>query len=274
MKFALGLRDSKHRRLENRFLVDGLKNIVTAVRSGIQLTEIFVSESEWERPGAEFREFLRCYGPGTHAADSRDRGCRWTRLTQVPMDKLQYGEQSSPAIAVAISPDTTLEHLSKRLSGSKPALENELYLVLDRLEKPGNLGAAMRSADAAGVTAVLLSDPMSEVWNPNAIRASLGAMFTVPLAVDTWPNLASWFGDRAVKVYAARTENGGVYSQIAFPEKTAIVIGNEAQGLEDRWSSREISSVHIPMFGKIDSLNASVTGSILLFEVIRQRLTR
>jgi TrmH family RNA methyltransferase len=143
-------------------------------------------------------------------------------------------------------------------------------LVLDRLEKPGNLGAAMRTADAAGVTAVLLSDPTSEAWNPNAIRASLGAIFTVPLAIDSWSHVYRWLKDRRAKVYAARTENGQTYTQIRFPEKLAIVIGSEAHGLQQRWQSQDISSVHIPMFGQIDSLNASVTGSILLFEVVRQ----
>lgn len=186
------------------------------------------------------------------------------------MQKLQYGDRELEAIAVALMPSTSLETLADRLSPSARSPERELYLVLDRFEKPGNLGAALRTADAAGATAVLVSDPISEVWNPNAIRASLGAMFTVPIAVASSEDLRKWLGERSICCYAARTENGSDYSQVRFAKKSAIIIGSEAYGLESRWKSEEITPIHIPMYGKIDSLNASVTCSILLFELIRQ----
>jgi RNA methyltransferase, TrmH family len=186
------------------------------------------------------------------------------------MQKLQYGDRELQAIAVAVMPSTSLESLADRLGPSARGPERELYLVLDRFEKPGNLGAALRTADAAGATAVLVSDPISEVWNPNAIRASLGAMFTVPIAVANSGDLRKWLRERSIRCYAARTENGSDYSQVRFAKKSAIIIGSEAYGLEDRWKSEEITPVHIPMYGKIDSLNASVTCSILLFELIRQ----
>lgn len=186
------------------------------------------------------------------------------------MQRLQYGDRDLQAIAVALMPSTSLESLSDRLSPSARGPERELYLVLDRFEKPGNLGAALRTADAAGATAVLVSDPICEIWNPNAIRASLGAMFTVPIAVSSSVDLRKWLRERSICCYAARTENGSDYSQVHFARKSAIIIGSEAYGLEDRWKSEEITPVHIPMYGKIDSLNASVTCSILLFELIRQ----
>ena len=186
------------------------------------------------------------------------------------MQKLQYGDRELQAIAVAVMPSTSLESLADRLGPSARSPERELYLVLDRFEKPGNLGAALRTADAAGATAVLVSDPISEVWNPNAIRASLGAMFSVPIAVASSGDLRKWLRERSICCYAARTENGSDYSRVRFAKKSAIIIGSEAHGLEDRWKSEEITPVHIPMYGKIDSLNASVTCSILLFELIRQ----
>jgi len=186
------------------------------------------------------------------------------------MQKLQYGDRELQAIAVAVMPSTSLESLADRLGPSARGPERELYLVLDRFEKPGNLGAALRTADAAGATAVLVSDPISEVWNPNAIRASLGAMFTVPIAVASSAELRKWLRERSICCYAARTENGSDYSQVRFAKKSAIIIGSEAYGLGDRWKSEEITPIHIPMYGKIDSLNASVTCSILLFELIRQ----
>lgn len=258
VKFVAGLRDAKDRKKEGLFLIDGLENISLAGQFDFQIQEIFVCENLWQHPNQQLTKLRG------------SKSFRWTRLSQAPLQRLQYGQQTVQAIAVASTPDTTLKNLSKRLAAKNNPNDRELYLVLDRLEKPGNLGAAMRTADAAGATAVLLSDPTSEAWNPNAIRASLGAIFTVPLAMDSWSNVCSWLNHRQARVYAARTENGQTYTQVRFPSKLAIVIGSEAHGLQERWQSQEISSVHIPMFGQIDSLNASVTGSILLFEVVRQ----
>ena len=281
VRFAASLRDAKDRRREGRILIDGVKNIAIALRSGIRCTDIFICQKAWEESNRALREILPQTEPGLDRRESlhdsngdsigdSNQAIRWARLTEVPMQKLQYGDRDLQAIAVALMPSTSLESLSDRLSPSARGPERELYLVLDRFEKPGNLGAALRTADAAGATAVLVSDPISEIWNPNAIRASLGAMFTVPIAVSSSVDLRKWLGERSICCYAARTENGSDYSQVHFARKSAIIIGSEAYGLEDRWKSEEITPVHIPMYGKIDSLNASVTCSILLFELIRQ----
>lgn len=281
VRFAASLRDAKDRRREGRILIDGVKNIAIALRSGIRCTDIFICQKAWEESNQALREILSQTEPGLDRRESlhdsngdsigdSNQAIRWARLTEVPMQRLQYGDRDLQAIAVALMPSTSLESLSDRLSPSARGPERELYLVLDRFEKPGNLGAALRTADAAGATAVLVSDPISEIWNPNAIRASLGAMFTVPIAVSSSVDLRKWLRERSICCYAARTENGSDYSQVHFARKSAIIIGSEAYGLEDRWKSEEITPVHIPMYGKIDSLNASVTCSILLFELIRQ----
>jgi TrmH family RNA methyltransferase len=277
VRFAASLRDPKDRRRESRILIDGAKNIAIALRSGIRCTDIFICQRAWEASNPALREIFPHTEPGLDRRDSRGdsvddsiQAVRWTRLTEQPMQKLQYGDRELQAIAVAVMPSTSLESLADRLGPSARGPERELYLVLDRFEKPGNLGAALRTADAAGATAVLVSDPISEVWNPNAIRASLGAMFTVPIAVASSAELRKWLRERSICCYAARTENGSDYSQVRFAKKSAIIIGSEAYGLEDRWKSEEITPIHIPMYGKIDSLNASVTCSILLFELIRQ----
>lgn len=277
VRFAASLRDPKDRRRESRILIDGAKNIAIALRSGIRCTDIFICQRAWETSNPALREILPHTDPELYGKDPRGdsiddsiQAVRWTRLTEQPMQKLQYGDRELQAIAVAVMPTTSLESLADRLGPSARGPERELYLVLDRFEKPGNLGAALRTADAAGATAVLVSDPICEVWNPNAIRASLGAMFTVPIAVASSGDLRKWLRERSICCYAARTENGSDYSQVRFAKKSAIIIGSEAYGLEDRWKSEEITPVHIPMYGKIDSLNASVTCSILLFELIRQ----
>jgi TrmH family RNA methyltransferase len=264
VKLAAGLRDAKNRRRENRFLIDGAASIHVALDAGVQIAEIFVSQQASDRPDAQIASLSR---------RTAGEPMRWTCLSEAAMQKIQYGQQDQQLIAVAIPLDTSIDTLSARASVTASSSSHELFLVLDRLEKPGNLGAAMRTADAAGATAVLLSDPACDPWNPNAIRASLGAIFTVPIASGSWHDIFSWLKYRSVRCFAARTDKTAPYWSISYPEKTAIVIGSEAHGLEDRWKSDEILPVHIPMFGKIDSLNASITGSILLFEVIRQRPT-
>ena len=135
---------------------------------------------------------------------------------------------------------------------------------LDRLEKES------RTFTNFFVSPVLLSDPVCEIWNPNAIRSSLGAIFRVPIGVGREPEIRAWLEGRGVSIFAARADAGIDYSVVAYPNRTALVVGSEAFGLEDRWSDSGVSSVHIPMGGVIDSLNASVSGSILVFEVIRQ----
>jgi TrmH family RNA methyltransferase len=264
VKFAASLRDAKNRRRENRFLIDGAESIFIALDAGVQFSEIFVSEQAWQRPDTQIAALSRRSVGGS---------MRWTCLSEAAMQKLQYGQQDQQVIAVAIPLDTSIESLISRTSVTNSSAPYELFLVLDRLEKPGNLGAAMRTADAAGATAVLLSDPACDLWNPNAIRASLGAIFTVPIASGSCDEIFSWLSNRSVRCFAARTDKTAPYWSISYPKKTAIVIGSEARGLEDRWKSEDILPVHIPMFGRIDSLNASITGSILLFEVIRQRPT-
>jgi TrmH family RNA methyltransferase len=256
VKFAASLRDAKARRRENRFLIDGAQSISVAIASGIECTEIFLSQEALDLMKLSEALGIRCRG-----------------LIEAPMQKIQYGQQDQQAIAVAIPSDTSLKTLPSRSNITVSPSSYELFLVLDRLEKPGNLGAAMRTADAAGATAVLLSDPTCDLWNPNAIRSSLGAIFTVPIASGAWSEIYSWLSERSVRCFAARTDGKEPYWGIRYPSKTAIVIGSEAHGLEDRWKKQEIHPINIPMFGKIDSLNASITGSILLFEVIRQRPT-
>jgi RNA methyltransferase, TrmH family len=139
------------------------------------------------------------------------------------------------------------------------------------MEKPGNLGAALRTADASGVDAVLLSDPICDAFNPNAIRSSLGAIFTVPTAFGTSQAVDAWLQQQRCSVFTARVEGAIPYSSASFDGPAAIVIGNEADGLQDRWSQSRFQGVSIPMMGKIDSLNASVSTAILLFEAVRQR---
>ena len=144
-----------------------------------------------------------------------------------------------------------------------------LYLVAERLEKPGNLGAMLRSADAAGATALVLCDGRTDLWNPNVIRASQGACFAVPVAVASAAETLAWLRQRAVQIVAAAPLAARSCYDLDLRHPSALVLGAEHDGLTSIWSGE--ASVRIPMSGQVDSLNVAQTATVLLFEAVRQR---
>ena len=149
--------------------------------------------------------------------------------------------------------------------------ESPLVVVLEGVEKPGNLGVVLRSADAAGADAVLVCDPLTDLYNPNLIRASIGAVFTVPVACCSSGEAIAWLKDNRIKIYTAQLQDSSWYYDTDMRGGTAIVIGTEATGLTDAWREAADAHIRIPMLGELDSLNASVSAAILLFEAVRQR---
>jgi len=146
-----------------------------------------------------------------------------------------------------------------------------LIVVVESLEKPGNLGAIMRTADAVGASAVIAADPRTDVFNPNAIRASVGTIFSVPLAVATASQVLDWLVGHGVTAVAARVDAPQAYGDVDLGGPIAIVLGSEAGGLTSTWNDPRVRPVRIPMLGAADSLNVSVAAAILLFEARRQR---
>jgi len=264
IKAASSLREARERRDSGLLIIDGHDVALHAHNGGVELTEFFIAESSDESHRRLVLDWqLKC------------PQARFNVVAKNAMNKLQYGDRCEVIITIGRQPDIALETLDDRMATSHqatshPTTEKKLFLVLDQMEKPGNLGAAMRTADAAGVSAVLLSDPISETWNPNAIRASLGALFRVPLAIGSSSQVLRWLAERSVSGFAARVDGAQSLHDIQFPNSTAIIVGNETTGLESFWDRPEITSFHIPMFGVVDSLNVSVSASIVLFEALRQ----
>lgn len=263
---AIKLRDSKHRRTQKLFLIDGRKSVELALQSGIVVRELFVCEESCPETNSDVGGVLE--------AVQRSGGAVYF-VSDAVMGKLNYGEQSHECVAVGEFFDTSLETLMERVGRASRGKESGkanttgLYLVIDRVEKPGNLGAILRTADAAGVDAVLLSDSICDVYNPNAIRSSLGGLFTMPIGLGMEGQVADWLKSNGISVYTARVEGAVDYCDVGYSGKSALVIGNEAQGLGNRWSSDEYQAVRIPMAGRIDSLNASVSAAVVLFEMVR-----
>ena len=166
-------------------------------------------------------------------------------------------------MAVVVIPDQSLAALDL---GPDP-----LVVVLEAVEKPGNLGAVLRSADAAGADAVIVADPRTDLFNPNAVRASLGTIFALPVAAGSSADVRAWLDERGIAVLAARVEASVPYTAADLRGSVALVLGSEAEGLTDAWAGEGVTPISLPMHGVADSLNVSITAAVLLYEARRQR---
>ncbi len=146
-----------------------------------------------------------------------------------------------------------------------------MVAVVEGVEKPGNLGAVLRSADGAAVDAVVAASPRTDLFNPNAVRASAGTIFTVPLAAAPTVDVLAWLRERGLRIVAARVDAGQRYTELDLTGPLALVVGAEADGLGVAWSAPDVTAVHLPMLGVADSLNVSVSAAILFYEARRQR---
>lgn len=160
---------------------------------------------------------------------------------------------------------------SHRLEDLVMGGDNPLIAVVESVEKPGNLGAILRSADAAGADALIVCDPLTDIYNPNLIRASLGAAFSVPVATSSSEEAIGWLKGRGIRIYTAQLQDSKPYYDCDMTGGTAIVLGTESEGLSDLWRDAADAHLMIPMLGMVDSLNVSVSAAILLYEAVRQR---
>ncbi|MCD8282312.1 MAG: RNA methyltransferase [Prevotella sp.] len=152
-----------------------------------------------------------------------------------------------------------------------PAANNPLYIAVEGVEKPGNIGAILRTADAANVSAVFVCDTSTDLYNPNVIRSSIGAVFTVPTICCTSAECIAFLKGRGVSILTAQLQDSEPYTRVDMRPATALVVGNEATGLTELWRGNADRHVRIPMCGCLDSLNVSISTAVLVFEAVRQR---
>lgn len=177
--------------------------------------------------------------------------------------KIAYRESTEGIIAI-------VEEKSHKLDEIKLS-ENPLVIVIEAVEKPGNIGAILRTADACGADALIICQPLTDLYNPNIIRSSLGGVFTVPIAVCSNEDAAKWLKDNNINIYTAQLQDSKLYYDTDFGSPCAIVFGSESKGLTNFWREISDSKIIIPMLGKLDSLNVSVSVSILCYEALRQK---
>ncbi len=251
IKDLLALQEkSKERRKKGLFVVEGRRELLHCIEAGYEPYTVFICPdilSETDR-----REIEEAAGR-----------CSWIEIPQHLYDKVAYRGGTEGVIAELHCKGMTLESLELP--------DNPLVVVLESVEKPGNLGAVLRSADASGVDAVIVCDPLTDMYNPNLIRSSIGAIFTVPVATASSEDTIKWLKDNGIKIYTAQLQDSEWYYDTDMKGATAIVMGTEATGLTDAWRKAADAHIKIPMLGKLDSLNVSVSAAILMFEAVRQR---
>ena len=247
---AIRLQSSRGRKQQGRILIYGLREIERAVQVGVQVESIYVGP---EYDPSQLPSAL----PGGQTI-------RVFRVTDEIQAKLQYGQRDAAPVAVAVRPETDLSHFG-------PDSTRSVLVVLEAVEKPGNLGAVARSVDASGGSGIMLANPRTDAFHPNAIRASTGTLFGMPLATGTSHAVLDWLAQRSYRILTACLDGAGDFYEQPLTGPVALVLGNEAAGLSPLWRKAPCKPVQLPMEGLADSLNVSVTASVMLYEALRQR---
>jgi len=243
-------RKSRNRSRDNLFLLEGLRELRLALRGGYQPEKFyFCPDIIHEAALRAIPELEQCPG---------------VSLSPEVYRHLAYRGKTEGVIALMQSRDHGLKNLSWKS-------KNPLVLVAEAPEKPGNIGALLRTADAAGLDAVLIADLRGDLYNPNIIRSSIGCLFTVPVATGGSAEILGFLNDSNFQVLGAALGGAVRYDTADFSKATAIVVGTEASGLTALWKSGADLLVEIPMAGTIDSMNVSVAAAILIYEGLRQR---
>ncbi len=252
VKRLVQLRDRRTRDESGVFPVEGYREIRRALEKGVPLRELYFAP-EW---------FLGENEPAL-IAQAGAAGAQLFELTKDAFAKVAYRERPDGLLAVAPQ--------WKRALGELVLPAVPFLLVVEAIEKPGNLGTILRSADAAGCDAVIVCDPVTDIFNPNVVRASTGVLFSVPLVVEVSARVQTWLREKGVRTVATTPAAEKIYSKVDLGGPLAVVMGSEQYGLSDFWLKNADVLARIPMAGQADSLNVAMAAIITLFEAVRQR---
>ncbi len=252
IKRVVRLRTKKTREAKGLTIVEGVREVRQALNAGGRFAGVYVC-----REGV-----YHC--PEDLILELESRHIRVFDSVGSVFGKMCYGDRKEGVLALVEQP----EH---RLDGLKLSL-NPLVVVMERVEKPGNLGAVLRTCDGAGVDALLVCDEQTDVYNPNVVRSSLGAVFTVPTITCSSKEAFAFLQARGIRSYAAIVQSHDYYFKKDMSGACAIVLGSEQEGLSDFWRRNADEKVRIPMQGKVDSLNVSVSAAVMIYEALRQRI--
>jgi TrmH family RNA methyltransferase len=252
IKAALGLRERRDRDRTGRTLVDGAREVRRAIDAGAVVEEVFICEPLLG--GDDARVALDRLRTNSTTIES---------VNETVFARLAFGDRAEGIVAVVRIPSLALARL---ILPAEP-----LVIVIEGVEKPGNVGAVLRSVDGAGADALIAADARTDLFNPNAIRASAGTIFSVPVAAASTTEVLPWLGEQGLRIVTARVDAERVYTDADLTGPLAIALGAEAEGLSSSWAGPGFEAVRLPMLGIADSLNISVSAAILLYEARRQR---
>ena len=235
---------SKVRKKLGLFVVEGIREVLLAAKHGYQIQTLF-----FEKKNENSCHEINCKN--------------LIEVSKEVYQKIAYRESTEGFLAIV----NQKHHLLSQLK----LPQNPLILIMQSLEKPGNVGAILRTADAANFDAVIIADALSDLYNPNTIRSSVGGIFSNQIAVASSAEVLKFLDANNIKPFVATLQNANRYDAQDYKNPTAIVVGAESVGVSEIWRSSKISSIYIPMLGSVDSMNVSVAAAILMYEALRQR---
>lgn len=268
---TLRLHKPRERKKQGLFLVEGKREAARLLLAGYEVQKVFICQEILEayEDGAE---------PRSNQADLPDDFSlnifmdllvkqsgqpEIDYVTRQVYAHMAYRKDSEGIICWAVPGKLSLDRIT--LS------HDPLVLVIDAVEKPGNLGAILRTVDAAGIDALIISDPRTDIYNPNVVRSSLGALFTLQIGIGSIEEVIGWLKDNKLNIFCTALTASVPYTEVDFRRPSAIVMGTESAGLSREWLGQSDQNIIIPMHGTVDSMNVSVSAGIVLFEAIRQR---
>lgn len=255
---------SAARRESKLFVVEGKRELMHCVQAGYEVDSVYfcpditgpIAYGTSNKAGIEEPTAGMLIG-------SLPDTCERIAVSKQLYEKIAYRGGTEGVKALVRERHTTLSELKLQ--------DNPLIVVLEGVEKPGNLGAVLRSADASGADAIIVCDPLTDLYNPNLIRSSIGAIFNVPCVACSSEECIDFLKTKKIQILTAQLQDSKLYYDTPMTSGTAIVMGTEASGLTPQWRKAADAHIRIPMLGKLDSLNVSVSAAILLFEAVRQR---
>jgi TrmH family RNA methyltransferase len=253
VKNLVKLRERKHRDRQERFLIEGLRELGHAIGSGYSIETLYYCPEHFS--SAEYTAFIE----DRRRADATSL----VRMSEDAFNKATYREGPDGIIAIAKQQRHSIHELN--------VSDAPLLLVLEGIEKPGNLGAILRSAEGAGADAVILVDCVLDLYNPNAIRSSQGLVFALPIICTEQSFLAEWLTAHKIQTIATTPDTENLHWDIDYRLPTALFFGSESDGLSDLWLSSTDQRIRIPMAGRADSLNVAAAAAVCLYEARRQR---
>lgn len=240
---------SRTRKQLGMFVIEGKRELSLAIKSDYNITTLLYYPELFSE---------------TEARSLAKYDIETIEISKDVFQKLAYRDTTEGVIALALCKELTLDKLVFKT-------DNPLILVAEAPEKPGNIGALLRTADAAKVDAIIIANPKTDMYNPNIIRSSVGGLFTNQIATASSKDVLDFLVEKSISIYTAFLENSTSYVDVDYSKSSAIIVGTEATGLSEAWQNSKTKNIKIPMLGMIDSLNVSVAAGILIYEAKRQR---